>query len=183
MEPTIGARIRQLREAKQLSVADFAKAAGVKPSAVYGLESGANKPSLETVGALRESFPGLNTEWLQFGEGEMFGRTLAAVAHAHAPNVARTTLSIAQPTREEWAALQEENRQLREQLAVKTGTLTAVEEDRQWLRTELIKKPEASADAASLTETVDAIANDYWSPKPHKEIEGFRSASQRLRIA
>ena len=31
MESTIGKRIRLLREAKQLSVADFAKAAGVKP--------------------------------------------------------------------------------------------------------------------------------------------------------
>lgn len=78
MESTIGLRIRQLREAKQLSVADFATAAGVKPSAIYGLESNANKPSIETVGMLRQSFPDLNTEWLQFGVGSMFrdGRAL-----------------------------------------------------------------------------------------------------------
>jgi transcriptional regulator with XRE-family HTH domain len=82
MESTIGQRIRQLREAKQLSVADFAKAAGVKPSAIYGLESDANKPSIETVGALRTAFPDLNTEWLQFGSGDMFkdGRGLTSAA-------------------------------------------------------------------------------------------------------
>ena len=86
MEPTIGMRIRQLRDSRQLSVVTFAKLAGIKPSAVYGLESGANKPSLETVAALRQSFPGLNTEWLQFGEGEMFSRGLAPVIAAPAPD-------------------------------------------------------------------------------------------------
>lgn len=72
MESSIGKRIRQLRDEKQLSVAEFAKAAGVKASAIYGLESDANKPSIETVGALREAFPDLSTEWLQFGVGTMF---------------------------------------------------------------------------------------------------------------
>ena len=81
MDSTIGQRIRQLREAKQLSVAAFATAAGVKPSAIYGLESDANKPSIDTVRALRAAFPTLDTEWLQFGVGQMFkdGRNLAPV--------------------------------------------------------------------------------------------------------
>lgn len=72
MESTIGKRIKRLREGKNLSVADFAKCAGVKPSAIYGLESDANKPSIETVAMLRQSFPDLNTEWLQFGDGPMY---------------------------------------------------------------------------------------------------------------
>lgn len=78
METTIGVRIRQLREVKRLSVADFAKAAGVKPSAIYGLESGANKPSIETVASLRHSFPCLNVDWLLLGTGPMLttGRAL-----------------------------------------------------------------------------------------------------------
>jgi transcriptional regulator with XRE-family HTH domain len=101
MESTIGQRIRQLREAKQLSVADFAKAAGVKPSAIYGLESDANKPSIETVGALRTAFPDLNTEWLQFGSGDMFkdGRGLTPAAQLPpAPPVMGINLEVDEMT-------------------------------------------------------------------------------------
>lgn len=160
MESTIGLRIRQLREAKQLSVVDFAKAAGVKPSAVYGLESGANKPSLETVGALRLSFPGLNTEWLQFGEGEMFSRALTPAPRAAEPAPDFTSAAGTQDAvvslllREQLTEAQEQNR-------VNRALIT-------WLQAELGKLP-GSSDAAG-----------HYAPIPPRQPAGFNQAARAI---
>ena len=136
MEHTIGMRFRQLRDSRQLSVVDFAKLAGIKPSAVYGLESGANKPSLETVATLRQSFAGLNTEWLQFGEGEMFSRVLAPLTPA-------PDFTTAAGTQEAVVTLL-----LKEQLAEAREQARADRALIAWLQGELGKLP-GSADAAA----------------------------------
>jgi transcriptional regulator with XRE-family HTH domain len=177
MESTIGARIRQLRESKQLSVIDFAKAAGVKPSAVYGLESGANKPSLETVATLRQSFPGLNTEWLQFGDGEMFSRTLSQLPPAIPSKLEeleprKNHMEIVAESQElkqvksERDFLREQNSLLLEIVRTNTFASRTLQE---------AGKDEASAEAATLYDEVDAIAAERLE-REHSEY--YRVAAQ-----
>ena len=147
MESTIGARIRQVREAKRLSVADFATAAGVKPSAIYGLESGANKPSIETVGNLRLSFPDLDTDWLLAGIGTMLrdGRALSQLPPA-VPSEAKparegfpATPGTATPKEADFVG--EVIRNLEKQIA-------DYQAREAWYQ-DMLKKPLASADAAA----------------------------------
>lgn len=175
METTIGMRIKQLREAKQMSVADFAKAAGVKPSAIYGLESDANKPSIETVAMLRKSFPNLNTEWLQFGDGSMYkGAELTPAPKPEAtaqqqgeaelePPTPAGGLRKHQPTYEELAAENAYLHKINEELRTDKGHL--------WQQnSQLIElgKTDTSSDAAA---PVDSLA--WLTPQPHRQVTGY----------
>ena len=173
MESTIGARIRQLREAKRLSVAEFATAAGVKPSAIYGLESGANKPSIETVGNLRQSFPDLDTDWLLLGTGPMLrdGRTLTPASQLPPP-----VPSEARPLRVNrddedvpyWRGVASE----------RLSRIEKLEQTVQWQQEQLgvlIKKPEASAEAADLRDETDAIWAEHCA---EQEAKQYRIAAQ-----
>lgn len=153
METTIGQRIRQLREAKQLSVADFAAAAGVKPSAIYGLESNANKPSIETVGALREAFPDLDTEWLQFGGGQMFKGGQALTPAAQLPPQVPSKLEPSKPELPvpgEATPIQADFvGRLISQLEQENARKDALIEWLQEQNAQLLKKPLANLDAAA----------------------------------
>lgn len=81
MESTSGRRIKELRKAKGMSVEALADKLDVKPTAIYGLEKDANKPSFDTINALLETFPDVNPDWLIRGEGPMLrdGKTLTPV--------------------------------------------------------------------------------------------------------
>jgi len=161
MESTIGQRIRQLREAKQLTVAELAKTANVKASAIYGLESDANKPSIDTVRALWLAFPDLNTEWLQFGVGQMFkdGRSLvlaqspapeAVAAEPVAPYACMSPTTVVPLSRqlaeahtriqELEAELKEERKQARQDLRLQATYYNSVKEDQAQLITRLYAK-------------------------------------------
>lgn len=117
-------------------------------------------PSIESVIKLKQAHPEISMEWIFTGLGAAYitGDTPPVPASAYAlrrPANATTSLAVAQPTREEYAALQEELRRVQKQLAdterelaLKQGTLSAVEEDRQWLRSQVGGKAEASSDAA-----------------------------------
>lgn len=162
-----GKRIRKWREHLGLNGKQFEAATGIPYSTLKTLENNEDpervKPSFDVLAKILHAYGQLNPDWLLLGTGSMLrdGRALTPMpAHFEEARPA-VGLSVSQPTREEWAAVVEENRQLREQLAAKDGKLSAVEEERVWLRTELIKKPEASADAASLYNTVDEIAREY----------------------
>ena len=193
MDSTIGMRIKQLREAKQMSVADFAKAAGVKPSAIYGLEGGANKPSIETVAMLRKSFPDLNTEWLQFGDGSMYkGAELTPTPPTDSTPSVKTEpdsapaatvpslntvpvrklnphMDVVRPTYEELLA---ENTSLHKRLDEKDAVIADLRTDKGQLwqqNTRLIElgKDDASPDAA-------APATPFaWLPEPHRQVTGL----------
>lgn len=90
MEQTTGKRLSELRKAKGLSVEEFAAKLGVKPSAVYGLQSDANKPSFDTLASIVHHFPDVSMDWLLTGAGPMLrdGRVLTptvAAAPAEVP--------------------------------------------------------------------------------------------------
>ena len=64
-------RIRQIMEAYDLNARSFADRVGVQRSGMSHLFGGRNKPSLDLVLKIVESFPEVSVEWLLLGEGEL----------------------------------------------------------------------------------------------------------------
>lgn len=157
--PGIASRLEAFIAEKADNPRQFALAAGLTPQVISHLLQGKAVPGGDTLTALVSKWPSFNATWLLTGRGPMYIDGTAATV-AHAKPAGNATLAVSYPTPEEYRQLQEENRQLREQLAANDGKLSAVEEDRNWLR-QLVKKDEASADAASLLDTVDEIAREY----------------------
>jgi transcriptional regulator with XRE-family HTH domain len=191
MDSTIGMRIKQLREAKQMTVADFAKAAGVKPSAIYGLEGGANKPSIETVAMLRKSFPDLNTEWLQFGDGSMYkGAELTPAPAAPSPETEKPTEGEIPERKPDYTSApatvaEAENLLLKEQVAdlkADKARLLYENDDLRETNKKLLEKPFPSSDATDGSQPVEPRPE---GPQPilsvqHRRRAGFRQQGASL---
>ena len=64
-------RIAHIMKAKNLKATDFATLLGVQPSGVSHILAGRNKPSLEFVKKIKETFPEYNLDWIIFGMGPM----------------------------------------------------------------------------------------------------------------
>lgn len=64
-------RIKLLLSVKNLSPAQLALSIGVQRSGISHILSGRNKPSLDFVLKILESYPELNESWLLMGQGEM----------------------------------------------------------------------------------------------------------------
>ena len=67
-------RIQAARKAKGLTLKQLGDIIGISESAVSNIERGRNKPSGSTLILLCEKL-GINREWLETGEGEMFEPT------------------------------------------------------------------------------------------------------------
>lgn len=63
-------RIELLMKSYNLSPSQFADKTGIQRASVSHILSGRNKPSLEVMLKIYESFPGLSMEWLMAGKGE-----------------------------------------------------------------------------------------------------------------
>ena len=63
-------RIELLMKSYNLSPSQFADRTGIQRASVSHILSGRNKPSLEVMLKIYESFPGLSMEWLMAGKGE-----------------------------------------------------------------------------------------------------------------
>ncbi len=66
-------RIKQLMNFYNLSSSQFADKIGVQRSAVSHVLSGRNRPSLDFVLKIKDTFPAINLDWLILGKGEMTG--------------------------------------------------------------------------------------------------------------
>ena len=66
----------------------FANFIDISTASLSGILTGRTKPTLNTVEAIRKSFPTINIEWLMFGTGEMF-------ADGEAPDTAAAKNEIA----------------------------------------------------------------------------------------
>jgi transcriptional regulator with XRE-family HTH domain len=66
------ARIQEFLKAENKTSAQFAEEIGVQPSGISHILSGRNKPSLDFVLKMLERYPFLSTEWLLFGNGNMY---------------------------------------------------------------------------------------------------------------
>lgn len=63
-------RIEFIMEKERLTAAIFADMIGVQRSSISHIVSGRNKPSLEFLQKILNSFPNYNTDWLVMGKGE-----------------------------------------------------------------------------------------------------------------
>ena len=108
-------RIHAARKAKGLTLKQLGNIIGISESAVSNIERGRNKPSGSTLILLCEKL-GINREWLETGEGEMFApdaeqaetaRMIEAVSDSPAM---RSLLAT-------WAQLSDENKAVFERFA------------------------------------------------------------------
>ena len=108
-------RIQAARKAKGLTLKQLGDIIGISESAVSNIERGRNKPSGSTLILLCEKL-GVNREWLESGEGEMFeptteqaetARMIEAISDSPAM---RSLLST-------WAQLSDENKAVFERFA------------------------------------------------------------------
>lgn len=68
---SISKRIQEIIEYYQLSPSDFADQVGIQRSGVSHLTSGRNKPSVDFIEKLINSFPEININWFVTGVGKM----------------------------------------------------------------------------------------------------------------
>ncbi|MCF6365340.1 MAG: helix-turn-helix domain-containing protein [Bacteroidales bacterium] len=64
-------RIKLIIENEDISYSKFADLLGVERSGISHIINGRNKPSLEIVQKILETFSYINTDWLLFGKGSM----------------------------------------------------------------------------------------------------------------
>lgn len=65
-------RIRQIMEAQHMSQQTFANFVGINAASLSSIFNNRTKPTLNTVEAIKNKMPNLNTDWLMFGRGSMF---------------------------------------------------------------------------------------------------------------
>ena len=63
----IALRMRLSRKGLGLTQVEFAERAGLRGNAVANYETGTNRPSLEAVAALRDTY-GMTSDWIYFGD-------------------------------------------------------------------------------------------------------------------
>lgn len=66
-------RIRQIMESQHMSQQVFAGLIKVSPATLSSIFNERTKPTLAIVDNIKQALPQLNTDWLLFGAGEMFG--------------------------------------------------------------------------------------------------------------
>ena len=108
-------RIQAARKAKGLTLKQLGDIIGISESAVSNIERGRNKPSGSTLILLCEKL-GIDREWLETGEGDMFAPT------AEQAETARMIESISEsPAMRSllaaWAQLNDENKAVFERFA------------------------------------------------------------------
>ena len=108
-------RIQAARKAKGLTLKQLGDIIGISESAVSNIERGRNKPSGSTLILLCEKL-GINREWLETGEGEMFepttqqDETAKLIESISDSPAMRSLLST-------WAQLSDENKAVFERFA------------------------------------------------------------------
>ena len=77
----IVSRIEEVRKNHQLTAASFATKIGVQRSAISHILSGRNKPSLEFLMKVHDSFDEVNLEWLILGKPSPLSQNLEILAN------------------------------------------------------------------------------------------------------
>ena len=77
----IVSRIEEVRKNHQLTAASFANKIGVQRSAISHILSGRNKPSLEFLMKIHDSFDEVNLEWLILGKPSPLSQNLEIPAN------------------------------------------------------------------------------------------------------
>lgn len=107
-------RIKRLMESLHMTQMNFAQFIGMSPASLSSIFNDRTKPTLNTVEAIKNKIPRINTEWLIFGTGGMYVEDnqehIGAIDNSHAeiepvldfgaePSVSESTISdpIVQP--------------------------------------------------------------------------------------
>lgn len=89
IDPAVGSRLRQLREARGISLSALARTAGIGKATLSGLELGTRNPTLETLYAVAAAL-GVPLTALVLGRGD----PPAAAAEVHGAAVSATLLEV-----------------------------------------------------------------------------------------
>jgi DNA-binding XRE family transcriptional regulator len=65
-------RIEQIIESEHITSGKFALTIGTQPSVISHILNGRNKPSMEIIQKILETFPAINPDWLILGFGTMY---------------------------------------------------------------------------------------------------------------
>ena len=65
-------RIRQIMEAQHMTQQVFADFIGTTPATLSGIFNGRTHPSINIVECIKKKIPDINTDWLLFGNGQMY---------------------------------------------------------------------------------------------------------------
>lgn len=155
-----GKRIRKWREHLGLNGKQFEAATGIPYSTLKTLENNEDpdkKPSFDVVTKILQTYGQLNPDWLLLGNEPMLrdGRTLVARVVEETPESSgQTGLVASKGGRQHDPYVDQLLQRITEQAKI-------IERLWQQNDTLLDRKPEASADAASLFDIVDEIASDY----------------------
>src|SRR5690606_15301731 len=68
----IAQRIKELIDDQGLSNTDFAKETNLNPAIISHILSGRNKPSLQVINQIKDSFTNVNLDYLITGSGQMY---------------------------------------------------------------------------------------------------------------
>ncbi|MFW5766925.1 MAG: helix-turn-helix domain-containing protein [Bacteroidota bacterium] len=90
-------RILQIIKEEGLTNTRFAQEIGVQPSSISHIVSGRNKASIELITKILHRFPGINTDWLMLGKGEMY-KTNQPERSVQTQNKQATTDLFSQPS-------------------------------------------------------------------------------------
>lgn len=72
MSDTVNARLREVRKALNLTIAQMGEAIGLSSSGISALEAGQRKVIDKHIKLIKMAFPVVSESWLRTGEGEMF---------------------------------------------------------------------------------------------------------------
>ena len=78
-------RIRKIMESQHMTQQEFANFIGTNPATLSGIFNDRTHPSLSIVEMIKKKFPSLNTDWLVFGDGDMFSQPRPEAAPSPAP--------------------------------------------------------------------------------------------------
>lgn len=81
-------RLQQFLNVENMTQSEFADRIGIARASVSHILAGRNKPSIEMVQKLSESFPALNLEWFINGNGKMY-KSDSPASYTSVQNVAQ----------------------------------------------------------------------------------------------
>lgn len=65
-------RIKRIMEEQHMNQQVFANLIGMSPATLCSIFTGRTKPTIKVVGAIKNKFPSINTDWLLMGTGNMY---------------------------------------------------------------------------------------------------------------
>jgi transcriptional regulator with XRE-family HTH domain len=71
MESTVGDRIKQIAQAKGLTVSAFSHYCNISPSAISAIIARKSRPSYDMMSKIAAALPDVSMDWLLLGVGEM----------------------------------------------------------------------------------------------------------------